>query len=169
MKFPAWSRAVHEVGNAIMQRWIVAGVVAMMLFFGGGLFAYHSYKQNRPAPVWVPLPFNPEQLPMAKRDEIIIKLKEKLSEPGLLTKVSEDVGLVKKWGLPTNEACAVELGRRLFVKAGDADTPMGKVPAILVGLTGKNKEREVSGEIAMRLMDDVWKILGVEPPPKKRN
>jgi hypothetical protein len=46
---------------------------------------------------------------------------------------------------------------------------MGKVPAILVGLTGKNKEREVSGEIAMRLMDDVWKILGVEPPPKKLN
>ncbi len=43
---------------------------------------------------------------------------------------------------------------------------MGKVPAIHIGLTGKRKEREVSGAVAMRLMDDVWKILGIKAPPK---
>lgn len=152
-----------------MQRWIVAAVAAVLLFCGmgvGGFFAYRTYKQNRPAPVWVPMPINPE-LPMAKRDEIIDKLKVRLGETDLLAKVSKDVGLVQKWHLPSDEACAAELGRRMFVRAGDMDTPMGKVPAIHIGLTGKRKEREVSSEVAMRLMDDVWKILGIDPP--KRN
>jgi hypothetical protein len=67
-------------------------------------------------------------------------------------------------GLRSDEQCARELADRLFVRSGDADTPMGKVPAILIGVNGKRKEREVSGEIAMRLMDDVWEILGIDPP-----
>ncbi len=153
-----------------MQRWIVAGVVAVLLIGGmgvGGLFAYRSYKQNLPAPIWVPMPINPE-LPNEKRDEIIGKLKTELSKPELLVKVSKDVGLVTKWELPTDEACAAELGRRIFVRAGDMDTPMGKAPAIHVGLTGKRKETGLSGEIVMRMMDDVWKILGIDPPGKKQ-
>jgi len=154
-----------------MQRWIVVGVVAVLLFCGmgiGGLFAYRAYKQNLPGPVWVPMPVNPK-LPPEKCDEIIARLKEQLGKPALLAKVSADVGLMKKWELPSDEACAAELGRRLFVKAGEMDTPMGKVPAIHIGVTGKRKEREVSGEIAMRLMEDVWPILGLEPPPRKGN
>jgi hypothetical protein len=86
MKFPAWSRAVHAVGIAIMQRWIVVGVVAVLLFCGmgiGGLFAYRAYKQNLPGPVWVPMPVNPE-LPPEKCDEIIARLKEQLGKPALL-------------------------------------------------------------------------------------
>jgi hypothetical protein len=169
MKFPAWSRAVHAVGNPIMQRWIVAGVVAMLLIGGGGLAAYYKlvYKPNRPAPFWVPMPINPE-LPTEKRDEIIEKLKTGLSKPGLLVKVSKDVGLVTKWELPSDEACAAEIGKRMFVREGEMDTPMGKVPAIHVGLAGKRKETEVSKEIVMRMMDDVWKVLGIDPPGKKQ-
>jgi hypothetical protein len=45
-------------------------------------------------------------------------------------------------------------------------TPMGKVPAIHVGLNGKRKEFDQCGEIAMRLMDDVWPVLGMDPPTK---
>ncbi|MDP3851812.1 MAG: hypothetical protein Q8Q59_15015 [Luteolibacter sp.] len=149
-----------------MQRWIVAGVVAMLLMGAGGFFALKSYRQNKPAPVWVPMPVNPE-LPMARRDEIIGDLKAKLSDRKLLIQVSRDVGLVSKWGLVSDEAGAVEIGRRLFVRAGDADTPMGKVPAVHIGVNGKRKEREVSGQIAMRLMEDVWKILGIKPPEKR--
>jgi hypothetical protein len=139
----------------------------MALLFGGGLFAYYTYKQNRPAPVWVPLPIRAD-LEIAKRDEIISDLKTKLLDKEILLAVSKDVGLAKKWNLESDEEGAREIGSRLFVKAGEADTPMGgKVPAIHIGVTGKRKERAVSGEIAMRLMEDVFEILGIKPPPKK--
>ena len=149
-----------------MQRWIAIGVVAMMLFLGGGWFSYRIYKQHRPHPVWVPLPINPE-LPVARRDQIINELKEKLSKHELLIQVSKDVGLVKKWHLASDEEGARKIGERLSVKAGDADTPQGKVPAIHIRVEGNFKESPVTGEIVMRLMDDVWMILGVNPPQKK--
>jgi len=165
MKFPAWSRAVHAVGIAIMQRWIVAGVVAMLLMGAGGFFGLKAYKQNLPGPMWVPLPINPE-LPVAKRDEIITQIKTELSKSGCLVKVSRDLGLARKWEIPSDEGAAAELADRLFVKEGEADTPQGRVPAIHIGVKGKRKERELSGKIVMRLMDDVWEILGIDPPPK---
>lgn len=156
---------MDEVQNAIMQRWIVLGVVAMALLVGGGALAYHQYKRNLPAPVWVPLPVNP-QLPEARRDETARELRAKLCEGDLLLKVARDVGLAKKWNLPTDEEAAREIERRLFVRSGDADTAAGKVPAIHVGMNGANKDREVSGEITTRLMDDVWRIIGIKRPPK---
>jgi ribosomal protein L39E len=148
-----------------MQRWIAAGVVAMLIFCGGAFVAFKTYKQNRPAPVWVPLPINPE-LPTKKRDEVIKNLKEKLSDRGLLKQVSRDVKAASKWGFASDTQAAEEIADRLFVKAGDADTPMGKVPAILIGMNGKVKDRDLCGEIAVRMMQDVWGILGVDPPKK---
>lgn len=138
-----------------------------MLLGGGALYAYYSYRQSRPYPVWVPLPLNP-RLPAEKRDQIVTDLREKLRERALLVQVSKDVGLTAKWRLASDEAGATELGKRLFVDAGEADSPMGKVPSINIGVHGNKKERVVSGEIAMRLMDDVWKILGIKNPPKKK-
>ncbi len=149
-----------------MQRWILAAGFALILLLGGGYFAHRTIKMNRPHPVWVPLPYR-EDLEMAKLNEIIKTLKDKLGDPELLARVSKDVGLKSKWNLSSDEECAGELGRRLFVKNGEADTPGGKVPAIHIGVRGKARESAVSGEIAMRLMDDVWKILGIEPPKKK--
>jgi hypothetical protein len=148
-----------------MQRWIAAGLVVMLLFLGGSYYGYKTYKQNRPHPVWVPLPIRAD-LESKERDKVINQLKEKLDDRELLLQVSKDVGLAKKWKLASDEAGADEIAARLFVKSGDADTPMGKVPAILIGVKGKNKESVVSGELAMRLMDDVWKILGITPPKK---
>jgi hypothetical protein len=165
MKFPAWSRAVYAVGSGIMQRWIIAGVVALALFCGGGYAAIKVYKQNRPAPVWVPLPINPE-LPVERRDEIVAKLKEGLSEKERLVVVSKDVGLIGKWGMSSNEEGAEEIASRLFVREGEADTPQGRVPAIHIGIKGKRKETKVSGEITVRLMKDVFEILGIERPDK---
>ena len=154
-----------------MQRriviWIAVAIALMFLTGGGALFAYHQYKQNRPAPVWVPLPINPE-LPDAKRDEIIEKLRKELSEPAVLTRISKDLGLPRAWNLPSDDAAAEEIRQRMFIRAGEADTPMGKVPAIHFGMSGKNKERELNGRIAVRMMDDVWKILDIKPPQKNQ-
>lgn len=149
-----------------MQRWIIAGVIALALICGGGYAAIKIYKQNRPAPVWVPLPINPE-LPVAQRDEIIAKLKAALSEKERLVVVSKEVGLVGKWRLPSDEAGAAEIASRLFVREGEADTPNGRVPAIHIGIKGKRKETKVSGEIAVRLMKDVFDILGIQRPEKE--
>lgn len=143
------------------------GVVAMLLLGGAGVFGLVRYKQTRPHPVWVPLPINPE-LSTEKRDEIIKDLKAKLGARETLVNVSKDVGLVEKWHLASDEAGAAELEKRLIVKTGEMDTPMGKVPAIHVGVKGNRKESKVSGEIAMRLMKDVWKILGIPPPAEKK-
>ncbi|MFZ9938244.1 MAG: hypothetical protein ACO3JG_14490 [Luteolibacter sp.] len=152
-----------------MQRWIVPGIVigivAMVLTAVGGYFALKIYKQNRPAPVWVPLPINPD-FSSEKTREIVNELKSRLSEPELLQRVSKDLALTGPWEKASDKECAAEIGRRLFVRSGEADTPMGKVPAIHVGVDGKRKEFELSGKIAMRLMDDVWPILGMDPPQK---
>lgn len=150
-----------------MQRWIVIGAVAVLLVLGGGGFAYRTYKQNRPEPIWVPLPLNPE-LPAEKRTEVAAELKKSLMKPAVLIQVSKDLGLPKILGVTTDEAAANEVAQRMFVDVGEADAATGgKVPSINIGIKGTRKDREISGKIALRLMQDVWKILGIKPPPEK--
>lgn len=149
-----------------MQRWILAAGGVLLLMMGGLLFAYQQYKLNKPAPMWVPLPVR-QDLPLAEQDKAAKDLKAKLCVESVFLKVSKDMGLPAKWKLSSDNEAAAELAKRVFVRTGDADTPMGKVPAIHIGVTGKARDRELSGQIAMRLMDDVWKILGVEPPKRK--
>ena len=84
----------------------------MAMAFGGGLFAFQTYKQNRPYPVWVPLPINPE-LSTERQDEITENLKTKLLDPKILVQVSKDVGLKSEWQLASDELCADEIAKRL--------------------------------------------------------
>jgi len=139
----------------------------MVLLVGGGWYARHTYQQNRAHPMWVPMPINPA-LPLATRDAIIRDLKTQLSDQTLLVRVSRDVGLTSKWHLASDEEGAVKIREELFVRAGEADSPMGKVPSINIGITGKFKDRDISSAIALRLMTDVWKILGLPAPGAPR-
>ncbi|MES2660427.1 MAG: hypothetical protein V4689_17515 [Verrucomicrobiota bacterium] len=147
-----------------MQRWIAVGVLVMMLIFGGGVFGYWTYRQNSPAPMWVELPVNPDRTDEELK-KTVKELLAKLREKELLEKVSKDLALVEKWQLASDNEAAAALSNRVFVKLGDTNTPAGRVPAVHIGVTGKKKEVKLSGEIAMRLMNDVWKILGIKPPP----
>jgi hypothetical protein len=150
-----------------MQRWIVLGLVAVLLATGGGVFALRVYKQNRPQPIWVPLPVNPE-LTVEKRGELAAEIKKNLLKPDVLIQVSKDLNLARVMEMPTDEAAANEISQRLFVDVGEAAAPTGgTVPSINIGIRGKRKDTELSGKIAMRLMQDVWKILGIKPPPAK--
>lgn len=146
-----------------MQRWIVIGLVTMVLGFGGAVFAYMTYKDGRPAPMWVPLPLNPE-LPDEKRKELVQDLKVKLSANEILMAITKDLKLAKEWSLPSDKAASEELGRRLFVRLGDMESGLGRVPSLNVGVNGKVKERELSGKIATRMTKDVWNILGIKKP-----
>ncbi len=138
-------------------------VVGMMLVVGGGGYAWWNHKQNRPAPVWVPLPINPERTD-DERATAARELKGKLDSPGILIQISKDLDLTHKWNLPSDEAAASEISKRLFVRIGEADTPMGKVPSINVGVDGKVKEMKVNGEIATRLMKETMKLFGIKSP-----
>jgi hypothetical protein len=152
---------VNDLYLDVMRRWIVAGCVFLLLMFCGGIFAYKTYKGNRPAPMWVPLRINP-QTPTEQADKLVTDLKAKLCTTAILKQVSQDLNLKKEWKLSSDEQAAQELGRRIFVRIGTQDTPMGRVPSLNVGVDGKAKERKLSGEIAMRLMVDVGRILGIK-------
>lgn len=147
-----------------MQRWIaLAVVVVLLLGIGGGVLVW-NHRRNRPDKVWVPLPLSPEA-PEDARKALAKQLDTELRKPSVLLGVATDVQLAEKFGLPTTEAAADELGKRLFVELGQADTPMGKAPSLNIGLNGKSKENALLRKIAERLMQDVKRILGVKDQP----
>jgi hypothetical protein len=153
----------------LMQRWILFSFVVITLLIVGGGFAYKNHKQNRAHPVWVPLRINPE-LPLEKQNEIAKALQSGLSNPEVLLKVSKDLSLPQALGLKTDEQAADVIASRLFVNVGKASSPNGiEVPAINVGVKGIEKDHEISGKIAVRLIQDVWKILGIDPPAQSGN
>lgn len=149
-----------------MQRWIAIAAVAIALLLGGGAYGFRVFKQNRNHPMWVPMPINPE-LTGEKRDEIAKDLESKIKTEENLLQVSKDLKLAEAWDLPSAEEAAKLLKRRVFVKVGETTSGMNTVPSINFGVLGKVKDKELSGKIAMRLMEDVWELVGVEPRPKK--
>ncbi|MGA0845670.1 MAG: hypothetical protein ACO3RV_03950 [Luteolibacter sp.] len=146
-----------------MQRPILIAAIVLVLaaLTGGGIYGLHQYRQSRPTPMWVPVPINPE-IEHAKIMEAVKVIEDHLSQPEILAAVSRDMQLTRLWNLPSDDACAAELKARLFVRSGDMATGTGTVPAIHVGLNGKRREKELTGKIAVRMMDDVKEVLGIE-------
>ncbi len=136
----------------------------MVIALGGGAFAYRNYKQNLDTQIWLPMPINQER-PVELREKTVKVLKQKLSDPVLLAQVSQDVGLVKKMRLVSDEEVAKDLAKRLFVEIGTADTARGKVPSINIGFNCKVKEFGMMSDVVNRLRKDIFKILGI-PQPK---
>ncbi|OYV04605.1 MAG: hypothetical protein CFE26_15980, partial [Verrucomicrobiales bacterium VVV1] len=122
------------------------------------------HRRNRPDKVWVPLPLGPEA-PEDARKAFAKQLDAELRKPSVLLGVATDVQLAEKFALPTAEAAADELGKRLFVELGQVDTPMGKAPSLNIGVNGKSREHALLGKISERLMKDVKRILGVKDQP----
>ena len=150
-----------------MQRWIALAVVLLLTAAGGAYYARKVYQANSPSPQWVQIRINADRSP-EQVDRVVKELKTKLSADEVLEKVVQDLNLAKAWNLPGETAAVAELKKRLFVKIGDMDSELGKVPAVHVGVRGKWKEHELSGEIAKRLMqtDEAARILGAKLIPK---
>lgn len=144
-----------------MQRWIaLAAVVVLLLGVGGGVLL-RNHRRNKPDKVWVPLPLSLEA-PEDARKTFAQQLDTELRKPSVLLAVAADTQLASKLDLPSTEAAADELGKRLFVELGQSETLTGKVPSLNVGVRGLAKEHEMLGQIAERLMKDVKRILGVK-------
>lgn len=146
-----------------MQRWILIGVAALLLVLATGVFGYWQYRQNRAEPVWVPIPLNTE-LPLEQRDAMVKKLKTDLKEKDRLVMVSRELKLPGKLSLPSDEVVAAELVERLFVKVGEFKTATATIPTLDIGVDGAHKDSKTSAQIAERMVQEVWKILGVKPP-----
>jgi hypothetical protein len=151
-----------------MQRWIVIAVVGALLFGLGGGFALWTYRENRPQKVWVPLVLN-EELSEEKRKELAEKIKAGLLEGSILRDVVKDTGLAEKIKLSSDEAAESEVRKRLMVEVGEADVPTEagitrRMPSINIGIYAQRKSFGPMGEVAMRMMKDVWKMLGIKEP-----
>jgi len=148
-----------------MQRWIIAGLVFLVLLMGGAAFGYRTYQQNRNTRIWLPLPV-PEAT-VEQRREMAADLRAKLGDPVLMGAVCKDSGYAGPMGLAADEATKALLGR-LFVEVGTADTPTGRIPSVNVGFNCKVKNFDKMKKPTNRLRDEIMKILGVsgsnEPP-----
>jgi len=149
-----------------MQRWIVIAVVGALLFGLGGGFALWTYRENRPKKVWVPLALN-EELPAEKREELATQIKGKLLEGTIIQDAVKETGLTNKLKLSSASEAEAEVRKRLFVEVGEAETPAGTVPSINIGLNCQRKSYDAMGAVAMRMMRDVWKMLGIKEPEDK--
>ena len=147
-----------------MKRWMVIAVVAIMLAGVGGAAALWNYRQNKPQKVWVPLALNASLTP-EKREQVAAEIKAKLLEGPIILQVVKDVKLASKLGLPSDEAAEAVVRKQLFVEVGQADVPDGtKVPSVNIGVNCQRKTFAVMGEVATRMIKDVWKMLGIKDP-----
>lgn len=145
-----------------MQRWIVAGLVFLVLLVGGGYFAYRTYQQNRTTRIWLPLPT--PKMTVEERRQTTASLLEKLSDPVLMAAVCRDAGYAKTMDFASEEEGTKDLLKRLFCEIGTADTAQGKVPSINVGFSCKVKHFGKMGEVTNRLRKDILEILGRPAP-----
>ncbi len=148
--------------------WAALGAVGLVLMFFGARFAWREYHLGKPSRIWVPIALR-EDISMEEQKKLAEQIGEKLHTDAILRKVVTDVGFQQKLGLPTEDAAVKELDHRLFVEVGTAKTPSGgQVPSINVGVSGIGHERELLGEASMRIVKDVWRMLGIDPTTGKR-
>lgn len=152
-----------------MQRWMLwtaLGAVGLVVLFFGARYAKSEYHLRQPAKIWVPVALRAD-LSMADQKKLAEEIKAKLRTDEILRAVVVDVGLQKKFNQPSEDAAVKDLERRLFVEVGSADTPMGSVPSINIGVSGIGREGDVLGEASMRIIRDVWRIIGIDPETGK--
>ncbi|HVJ47498.1 MAG TPA: hypothetical protein VM511_13995 [Luteolibacter sp.] len=148
-----------------MQRWIVVALIGAILFGLGGGFGLWTYRQNRPQPVWVPLALN-ESLPPEKREELAKEIKKQLLDGSAVSDAVKETGLARKLRVSSDAEAEADARKLLFVEVGEADVPStgAKVPSINIGFKSPRKSNKAYGEVAMRIMKDVWKMLGIKVP-----
>jgi hypothetical protein len=146
--------------------WAALGAVGLVVMFFGARYAKREYHLRQPSKIWVPVPLRPD-LPIADQKKFAEQIEAKLRVDEILRAVVVDVGLQTKFKQPSEDAAVKELDRRLFVEVGSADTPHGSVPSINIGVAGIGHEADILGEASMRIVRDVWRMIGIDPETGK--
>lgn len=152
-----------------MQRWIlwgVLGVVGLVVMFFGARYAKREYHLRQPSKIWVPVVLRAD-ISMEEQKKLAKEIDENLRTDEILRAVVLDAGLQEKFKQPSEDAAVKELDRRLFVDVGSAETPTGPVPSINVGVAGIGHEKEILGEASLRIIRDVWTMIGIDPDTGK--
>lgn len=146
--------------------WAVLGIVGLVVLFFGARYAKREYHLRQPAKIWVPIVLRAD-LSMEDQKKLADQIREKLRTDEILRAVVVDAGLQKKFKQPSEDAAVKDLKRRLFVEVGSADTPMGSVPSINIGVAGIGHEGDILGEASMRIIRDVYLMIGINPDTGK--
>jgi hypothetical protein len=134
--------------------------------FFGAKYAKREYHLRQPSKIWVPIALRAD-LSMADQKKLAEQINTKLRTDEILRAVVMDLGLREKFKQPSEDAAVKDLNRRLFVEVGTADTPNGSVPSINVGVAGIGHESKLLGEASMRIVRDVWRMIGIDPETGK--
>lgn len=149
-----------------MQRLILIGLAVCVLLGVAGVGGIWWMRQNRADSQWVPFPLN-EETSREQRGELQKRLQDELSKPEILAKIVTEVGLQRKWGLPSEQDAMEQLKTSLFVREGEFKDPQTTMTyaTMDVGVKGKYKEHALLGEIAVSLGKQTRIILGVPETP----
>ena len=142
--------------------WTALAVVGLVLMFFGAKFAWREYHFAKPDKIWVPIALRAD-LSMEDQKKLADSISKELRKDVVLRKVVLDIGLQEKFKQPSEDAAVKELGRRLFIEVGSAETPTGLVPSINIGVNGIGRERDLLTETATRIIKDVWVMIGIDP------
>lgn len=148
-----------------MQRrmlWAVLAIFGLVVLFFGAKYAKKEYRLRQPDRIWVPITLR-QDLSMEDQKKLAEQIEEKLRANEILKAIVMDVGLQAKFKQSSEDAAMEELDRRLFVDVGSADTPNGSVPSINIGVSGTGREKKILEETSMRIIRDVWRMIGIDP------
>ena len=152
-----------------MQRWIlwaVLAVVGLTVMFFVARYAKREYHLRQPSKIWVPIALRAD-ISMEDQKNLAKQIEVKLRTDEILRAVVLDLGLQVKFNQPGEDAAVKELSRRLFVEVGSADTPNGSVPSINIGVSGIGHESKLLSEVSMRIIREVWLMIGIDPEKGK--
>lgn len=142
--------------------WMVLAIFGLVVIFFGAKYTLNEYRLRQPDRIWVPVTLRAD-LSMADQKNLAKQIEEKLRTDEILRAIVVDVGLQAKFKQPSEDAAMKELGRRLFVDVGSAETPNGSIPSINIGVSGIRREKKILEESAMRVISDAWQIIGIDP------
>jgi hypothetical protein len=147
-----------------MQRWIIyatVSIVVCLLLVGGGVYGYRELLRPNPSPTYIPLSLRADISP---EDQAFLadQIREQLKNEILLRQIVIDADLQAGFKVANEDLAVQDLKRRVFVKVSHIDLPNGRVPAIDIGVNGHEKEKDALDKAATRMIQDVWKMVGID-------